>query len=443
MDTVHTTDPRLDHPPLPLNSYYFKPYASAPLHFSSEWEENTANSPANKPPHVLLLLEYPQTPDSPSKSKMATSTQVVLETPSKKPTRAAPIHLVTPAHSGASPATRFVGKADLAAPTPPPVRRSEKNVHPMDVLWAMINDITGKDKLAKFGQYLLRLLLHHAKLSQEYLSDDKLNIRLISKTYSSTDKVLDLVVNFTKNPRQFARVLGILVCLVFQLRLAAVVPALALYRQLLRFGKTPFRVRSIYNKLRKHMYLDAGKIWRIDDLFFSNSTLGECISLYYSINDESLLLYKLKFLTNATWRRIAGRHESYAWYCDSWFALYNAYNNLQRLSHQEMDMRIQIQVKKRARTLSRQLLGGNALVSTTPLAEDDSHDVQMLKDIRFKMTNARLDIYKTLSDIIFNSYTVFNARLHFATIQIWMGISASFLSSVKLYREKKRAMIST
>lgn len=336
-------------------------------------------------------------------------------------------------------------KADLAAPTPPPERRSARKVHAMDVLWSMINDITGKDKLAKFGQYTLRLLLHHSTKTQNYLSDDVVNIKLINMTYKDNGKMLDLVMSFLRNPRTFAKVIVILICSVFNLRFEAAVPALGMYRQFLRFGKSPFRIRGLFNKVSEYSYLDPiTQTWKLNEKLFSNATLGEVVSLYYSLNDEALLLYKLKFLRNPTLRKFVGKHESYAWYCDSWLALYNAWNNLNHLSQKEIDVKIQIQVKKRARAISKQLLGGTALYNPetgSSMVDDDSEDAQALKEIQFRKTNAMLDIYKTISDIVFNSYTVLNVPLHFATIQIWMGISASLLSSIKLFREKKRLLV--
>ncbi|EEQ38201.1 putative peroxisomal membrane protein [Clavispora lusitaniae] len=401
---------------------------SSPLPFSSEWDESFAQQ------------------QSPLKSKMTyTMAQLAsngIAKSSEKNARASPAHTVT-SNSMRSP-TRAeekirLPKADSAEPTPPPSDLSPEEVSPIDVFWAMVNDITGKDKLAKFGQYSLRLLLHHSKQAEAYLSDEKLNIRSINKTYQGTDKMLDLIINFVRNPRAFARVVVILICSTFTSRLSGVVPALAMFRQFLRFGKSPFRINALLKKVRNHLYFDkTSKVWRIQGSFFSKNTLGELISLYYSVNDESLLLFKLKFLQNKTWRRIAGRHESYAWYCDSWFALYNAWSSLQSLSQQEMDIQIQIRVKQRAKALSKELLGGTALHASH--LDDETDDQQLLKEIRFKKSNAMLDIYKTLSDIIFNSYTVFNMKLHFATVQIWMGISASFLSSVKLYRQKKQSL---
>lgn len=355
--------------------------------------------------------------------------------------RIANVRVVTPAKNVivSQPVPSTHSKADLAAPTPVPLR---KEIQPMDVFWAMVNDITGKDKLAKFGQYSLRLLLYHAKKSQDYLSDDNVNIKSISRTYTSNDKILNLLVNFIYEPRAFARIVGILMCSIFTSRCAAFVPALATFRQLLRFGKSPFRLRRMWLKLRENIFYSSktGR-WTVGEGLLSKSTIGELISLYYSLNDEALLLFKLKFLLNGPLRTFAGHHEAYAWYCDSWFAMYNSINSLLKLSQQEMETRILIQVKKRSRILSKQILGSSSFHTTSHMNnDDDDKDAQALNDIKFKITNAKLDILKTASDIIFNSYTVFNAPLHFDTIQIWTGISASFLSSVKLYREKHQAL---
>lgn len=402
--------------------YSAKQFANSPMPYSGEWDEFHQQSPL--------------------KSKLAPrGASSAVKSGSEKPRRTPPI--VTPGRPHPARGDVHLSKTELAEPTPPPEPRLERqNVAPIDVFWAMVNDITGKDKLAKFGQYSLRLVLHHLKQTELYLSDDKLNISLIGKTYHGSEKILDLMVNFVRNPRAFARVLLILVCSTLTLRLSGLAPALGSYRQFLRFGKSPFRVVALFKKVRQHLYFDGpAGVWRILRAFFSKSTLSELISLYYSVNDELGLLFRLKFLRNNTWKALAARHEAYAWYCDSWFAMYNAWTDLQDLSRQEMDMEILIRVKQRARALSKELLGGTSL-HTSPL-DDEASDRQTLKEIKFKKSNAMLDIYKTLSDIIFNSYTVFNMDLHFATAQIWMGISASFLSSVKLYRQKKQMLQGT
>ena len=344
--------------------------------------------------------------------------------------------LATPAKSQPTSAPHTFGIADLVTPTQLPPRH---NLHPMDVFWAMVNDITGKDKLAKFGQYLLRLLLHHAQQIQQYLSDDHVNIKTISHTHTSNDKILALVLKFARNPRAFARVLGILVCSVVSSRCAGLVPALAMFRQILRFGKSPFRVRALWLKVRENAYQNPKlRLWRLRGDLVTKSTLGDAVALYYSVNDEISLLLKLRFLRNSTLRAFATRHEAYAWYCDSWLAMYNAMGRLRKLSQQEIETHILIQVKQRSRVLSKQILGTLAFQTAVP--DDDDRDAHALAEIRFNIDNVKLDILKTVSDIVFNSYTVFNVPLHFATVQIWSGISAAFLSSVKLYREKQRAL---
>lgn len=397
--------------------YPTKEISNPPMPYSGEWEEFHHQSPLKQKAHP-----QPSQPSTPA-VKMSDKHVRAVMTPTR-PSPRADVHL---------------SKTELAEPTPPPESTERRQVAPIDVFWAMVNDITGKDKLAKFGQYSLRLVLYHLKQAEAYLSDEKLNMRLIGKTYHGLAKILDLVVNFLRNPRAFARVLLILVCSTLTLRLSAIAPALGSYRQLLRFGKSPFRIVALFKKIRQHTYLDkATGAYRILKKLFTKSTLGELIALYYSFNDDLGLLFRLKFLRNKTWKGLATRHEAYAWYCDSWLAMYNAWADLQDLSRQEMDLEIQIRVKERARAISKELLGGTVLQSTS--LDDETNDRHMLNEIKFKKSNAVLDIYKTLSDIIFNTYTVFNVDLHFATVQIWMGISASFLSSVKLYRQKRKML---
>lgn len=316
------------------------------------------------------------------------------------------------------------------------------NVKQWDIFWAMLNDITGKDKMAKVGQYALRLFLYHAEKTQTYLSDDHFNISAIKTRYDSKEKKLNLIRNFGHHPQNFMKIIVIIVCSVFRSKLTAMVNGLSTYRQFLRFGKSPFRLRGLVHKFRDNIRLKDHSSLDINyQTLLTRKTLSEIFALYYSFNDESLLLFKLKFYSNATFKKIVARHESLAWYYDTWLNLYNAYEKLQLLQQQEMDLKIQIQVKSRAKALSKQLLIGGNTILNTHVGGMSHDDKSHLSAIQFNKNNAYLDIYKNISDLVFNSYTVFLLALPFDTLQIWMGISASMLSTVKLYRETKKNLI--
>lgn len=322
-----------------------------------------------------------------------------------------------------------------------PLKHNIKNA---DIFYSMINTIVGKDKLAKVGQYSLRLLLHYSSKTESYLSNDLINIKTINERYYNKEKQLELIRNFLKHPKDFVRIVIILICSVFKLRFQGMAKGLSTYRQFLRFGKTPFRIRDLYNKF--HSNYDA-QTKTVNNKIFNKSLVGDLISLYYGVNDESTLLYKLNLFDNKKLYDFVSRHESIAWYYESWYALYNAYLNLTNINKEEMDIKIQIQVKKKAKVLSKQLLGGTAIrtIDNFPnhgaTGDDSTKDLKLLNDIKFKKFNAYLDIYKNLSDIVFNSYSVFHIKLPFDTLQIWMGISASSLSSIKIYRETKKRLI--
>lgn len=410
----------------------YRKFADSPR-YNSEWEEtfgprsyhndDTSTSNTEESPLVKKSVEaFTAVPQA--------NANVGIVTPAKG---------LPPPRSVSSNAQQFTsGKADLIALLPVPIKKKVKS---MDVFWAMINDVTGKDKLAKFGQYSFRLLLHHAKKTQTYLSNDEVNIGSISRTCTGNKRILSLLMNFLHDPRSFFRFVGVLMCSVFISRCSALVPALGTFRQILRFGKSPFLVRSLWLKMKENVYYDAmNKQWRLRESLFSKSTLEKIIPLYYSLNDETVLLFKLKFYKNETLKAIAGRHEAYAWYCDSWLALFNSFNQLQKLTQQEIETSILIQVKKRSWVISKQILGPSSFQMSSMVCEDDDKDTHALNDIKSSITNTKLDILKAISDIICNSYTVFNTPLHFDTVQIWTGLSAALLSSIKIFREKRLSL---
>lgn len=392
--------------------------------------------------HSEWIDSYNNTPiPSPQKDTMSTTaTQEKFETPVKAKLTA----YMTPDTSENKVNVIRIDEKLLRDSTVSPIEKEVvKNVSPIDIIFSMINTIVGKDKLSKVGQYLLRLLIYHANQTRNFLSDDHINIQTIDKRYNDRTKRLDLIRNFLKHPMDFARIVMILFCSRFSKRFQGMVNGISTYRQFLRFGKTPFRVRDISfkinNAIKKNQY----------DKLFTRSFLGEIIGFYYGINDECLLLFKLGILTNKNLRKVVGRHESLAWYYDSILGIYNAIENINSLSQQEMDLKIQIQVKTKAKSLSKQILGlnnkntGDATLLTYLNENSNGGDLKKLKDIEFKKFNAYLDFCKWISDFIFDSYTVFHWKLPFDTLQIWFGLSAAMLSSWKIFRDTKRKLESS
>lgn len=435
--------------PLPSNSIYngqflysSYPNSSPLIHtFNSEWVDTPDNSPSRTKPYnqdmsTTILADTastaaPQNEDSSNKSKF--------ETPSKPK---ASISFITPVTDSKTYDTIILNEKHLKPLSPEPVK--QHNIKLMDILWAMLHNITGKDKMAKFGQFTLRLLLYHAKQTQNYLSDGYININVINSRYSDKEKKLNLLRNFLRHPRDFIKIIVILACSIFRSRLSGTAGGLSLFRQFLRFGQSPFKIRRLKNKLvsRTTIATKSGD-YMIDvsglGKSFTKDVLGDLFSLYYSVFDEAGLLYKMNFFRSKTFHKVILRHESLAWYYETLLGIYNAYDRLQKLSQQEMDVKIQIQVKSKARLLSKQLLGASSIEGLSH--EDDTKDAQQLKEIQFKKYNSYIDIYKWLSDFIFNTYTVFNMALPFDTLQLWMGISASSLSILKLYRETRKRLI--
>ena len=122
---------------------------------------------------------------------------------------------------------------------------------------------------------------------------------------------------------------------------------LSMYRQFLRFGKTTFRIRDLIVKFHHNVFNNSSdnQVQINKSKIFDRKTLGQFLSLYYGINDESILLYKLNVLSNPDYKKFVSKHESIAWHCETWLALYNAYENLQNLLQQEMDLKFKFKLK--------------------------------------------------------------------------------------------------
>ncbi|CUM63765.1 uncharacterized protein PRCAT00001349001 [Priceomyces carsonii] len=408
--------------------YLFSTQASeSPVHaFNSEWID-TYDTP------VKTKTETEQSRNS--KNNFGTAQHPIdqkFETPMKAKSS---VTMVTPVSELKQEDVVVSGKSRLATPE---LAGKKPKVTFWDVIWVLMNDMAGKDKMAKICQYSLRLTLHYTKEVLSYMSDDLLNITVIRQRYNNTEKQLELMKNFFKHPSDFMKIVTLLTCSILRSRLTGVVNGISIYRQFGRFGKTPFRIRNLIKKLQSN-YDPNTRTLNINNLAKS-STISDITSLYYGINDETLLLFKLKFFTNKRFRAFASRHETLAWFHESVINLYILYEKLKLLSQQEMDLKIQIQVKNKAKSLSKQLLGGlSSHQLEYPLTEGD--DIKLLKDVQFKKHNAYLDVYKYLSDFVFTFYPTFGLPLPFSTLQIWLGISAATFSTLKLYREAKKKLL--
>lgn len=305
-----------------------------------------------------------------------------------------------------------------------------------DIFWTILNTIIGKDKLAKVSQYSLRLLMYHAKSVESAMLLQEIDLSIINLPSK------DILQSLFSQPMIFIKSLITLLCILVRTNVSGLVNGLGIYRQFLRFGKSPFKIRDLGKKIQNAFNFET---FGLNKSIFSRSTLMDIATFWYALHDELGLLYKLKFYTNTKLVAYANKNDAIGWYSETILTLLDNWDTLSSLSQQEMDMKIQIQVTKKAKLLSKQILGNNSASSsafnTSIIKEISADDLKYLNDLQFKKNNAWLDVYKNLSDFVFNTYTVFDLVLPFDTIQIWMGISASTLSLLKIYRETKKNLI--
>lgn len=353
-------------------------------------------------------------------------------------------HSYLSSHS-ARPDSQFTNPTLNSSPFIDDHKRISDRVSNWDVLWAIVSTVLGKDKLAKFGQYTLRLVLLHASDAESALANDRDSALRFADQFNRTaaSKKIALVRSLARNPRAFARTILVLASQLIQTRLRGMWQGLGAFRHFLRFGKSPFKARALFLKLCKaiHFKATSDTLLHIDYPQLVNRTvLGEAFGLYYNLADDTSLLFRTGLLRDPSLRRFAARHEARAWYYDTLLALYNAYEKYTQLQAQETALEIQIQVKRQSRLFSRQVLSSISPTRPTDIPYSSPEDTARMREITFAKTNAQLDILKNLSDLVFNLYTVFDIPLPFRTLQIWMGISASLFSLVKMFRETRERL---
>lgn len=284
-------------------------------------------------------------------------------------------------------------------------------VPPSKIMLSLLNTLVGKDKIAKTAQYALRILLLYTK---SFLGSKQKSLRV-----GKLNQIL------------------LVLCKEFQDRSTGVVAGLSLYRQLLRFGKTPFRVQGLYGKLKS----SSLKVWQTEE------SLGDVIDLYYGVCDEILLLFKMGALRSGKLRQLAGKHEMYSWYYDIILGLKQTYCKLKEVERREMAIKIRLQVKQRAKKF---LLESPLSPAQSPSASQIhspslSSSGQLsplpkeLIDIGEERRLLRIDLMRLMCDFSFNSVDIFNLKVP-QSLYLLFGLTSGSLGLTKAWIAMERQL---
>lgn len=310
-----------------------------------------------------------------------------------------------------------------------------------DVAAHFIGSVSGKDRLGKVLMYVLRIIHHHAAVQEARI---KAEIGFDASTY--TGSKLGMLRNLWNDPARFRDLTLALFAHQFVTLLLGVILLLSMYRQALRFGKTPLRVRELVEGVRKHARSGAS----LAAYLTSESTVTLLVDLHYGWFDELLLLYKMKLLTNDRYFQLASRQLELSWYLSIMLSWKAAWGRLQALREREMQVTILLQVRIKAAALLRQFLelihaelGLTVLhlwsdLGASTAAASTVHDNE-LADIRAAQLLEVLDLCRLLCDFVFDSIDVWRLQVP-RTVYLALGALLGAFGTAKAWQQLKQAV---
>ncbi|CUS20478.1 LAQU0S01e07492g1_1 [Lachancea quebecensis] len=336
----------------------------------------------------------------------------------------------------------------------PAVHRSTVVVRNIDVLNHIFGTLSGKDRLAKILKYVLDLV----KL---FVSRSRIGITRwdpqVLEHYSKVLTQLNLRL-LLRHPATIAKIMVVAGLRNFEAKASLVSSNLSLFRQILRFGGTPFRVAALWSKInlttrqiaaahaKPISTPDSHILAVINKLWLNEASLADFIDLYYGVMDELMLLHKFKVWHHPGMYTWVAKHESLSWYYDIMLGLKKNWCALQQLNHTQLELSIQEQVKKRALELSSRLQGKTASPIKQQLLQDlqtgQEHKDQFserLRDIERQRKVIILDLVRLSFDFLADTTDVFNLKTPPGTYAV-LSLASGITGFVKLWGNAKREL---
>ncbi|SCU82906.1 LADA_0C08614g1_1 [Lachancea dasiensis] len=326
----------------------------------------------------------------------------------------------------------------------------------IDILHHIFGTLGGKDRLAKILKYvldLLKLFVGHGRA--KITKWDPQVLQYYSKVLAQLNLRLIL-----KHPITILKIITVAGLRNFEARASLISTNLSLFRQIMRFGGTPFRLVSLCQKIGITMQkITAGKqtsinivgsqssnghsLSVINKLWLNEGSLADFIDLYYGIMDELMLLHKFKVWHHEGTYQWVAKHECLSWYYDIILGLKKNWVSLQDLNKAQLELEIQIQVKKRALELSSRLHGKAASPIKQQLLQDlhngssnSSHTLDRIREIEQQRKTVILDLIRLLFDFAADTTDVFHLKTPPGTYAV-LSLASGLTGFVKLWRNAK------
>ncbi|ODV87372.1 hypothetical protein CANARDRAFT_5911 [[Candida] arabinofermentans NRRL YB-2248] len=306
----------------------------------------------------------------------------------------------------------------------------------LDMLIRLMSMLTGKDKIGKCIQYGLRILIAYS--SQIRQSSKLSRYNLLDIDFKSSNK--NIIASLLRRPE----LLLILLLQQFETKFVGITKNLSIYRQMLRAGTVPFKVIKFANRLQQSVSLlqktnesNSMKLNRLVKEWINMKSLSEFTALYYAWFDESLLAFKFGLFPADSWKRyhnLAKLHEPIAWYLNIIIGLKTQVEKLQAVSAQEDKVRINWQVKQRARKMISSIKSPNSPITLTPynnssaLTASGTAYSNELKKLKWEKYLIQLEIAKLLCDFGYDSVIVWGLKMR-EEKHLMFGFGAAAIST--------------
>lgn len=282
-----------------------------------------------------------------------------------------------------------------------------RQVTVFQVLAKMVGELSGKNSIGKLLQYLFKFILQYSSDSQE-----RFNRLMAKKANVSLDNIYYLA---STNPLLGFRYLKYLFLKKHIDRFAGVADGLSLFRQSLRFGKTPFRIVSL-----KKQFFDILKLRNYQQLIKDNFVIS-FIDTSYGIVDEIGLLFKLKYFNaekHPKFKSIIGELDALIWFFDILYQLktgYQEYNKVQQM-------------------LKQTKVEDNDLDSLRKYLSE-------IEELEFRLKSTKLGLFKAVCDFGFDFIDLFHMHWFFSKYLYYgFGFGSGFFNTWRTYISAKRVL---
>lgn len=220
----------------------------------------------------------------------------------------------------------------------------------MQIWAACLDDLTGKDKLAKMVQYALRMLgaVDNMRTGGNGTQLVQLStaVGVLGSCNRLGDSLLIIISRLVK-------------------KLSGFLNALSAYRQLLRAGTLPFRFHRLISQLKKSFEIltsnkgdYAVRMNKVTNFWISWDMLSQLINLQYALADETILAFKLNLIDNVQYKGlldIAEDHEVWSWFVMIILGLRKDLQRWNDLSKQEGQLLLNEKVKSQTQRIVQQM----------------------------------------------------------------------------------------